>query len=149
MGYLIEQGTPSELVKFETLIKASDMQQLNTAPYDLTPTQKPGFIFSPVSAYIQVNGTTQYSNFLYLWITQAGVGTEVSATFSRTGNNILSPGTLSSFIVNIDHGTTPTNKFGVRQVVNRDYVLEMDQDDTSGDGDGLVTIYGYYLPIFI
>jgi hypothetical protein len=149
MGYLIEPAAAAELVKFETLIKAADMQQLFTAPYDLTPTQKAGFIFSPVSAYIQVNGTTQYSNFLHLWITQGGVGTEVSATFGRTGNNILSPGTLSSFIVNIDHGTTPTNKFGVRQVVNRDYVLEMDQDDATGDGDGFVTIYGYYIPVFI
>lgn len=149
MGYLIKPTGGGDLVKFETTIKAADMQQLFTAPYDLTPTQKAGFIFSPVSAFIQVNGTTSYNSFLHLWITQGGVGTEVSATFGRTANNILSPGTLSTFIVNIDHGTTPTNKFGVRQVVNRDYILEMDVDDTSGDGDGFVTIYGYYIPVFI
>lgn len=149
MGYIIKESSTGDLVKFETIIRAADMQQLATAPYDLTPTQKAGFIFSPVSAYIQVNGTTQYSNFLHLWITQQGAGTEVSATFGRTANNILIPGALSSFIVNIDHGTTPTNKFGVRQVVNRDYVLEMNIDDSSGDGDGKVTIYGYYLPEFI
>lgn len=149
MGYLIEPAAPAELVKFTTLIKAIDMQQLNTAPYDLTPTQKPGFIFSPVSAYIQVNGTTAYNTFLHLWITQQA-GQLKTATFGRNGGNlVLSPGDLETFIVNIDHGTTATNKFGARQVNNRDYILQMDIDDTSGDGDGLVTIYGYYLPIFI
>ena len=148
MGYLIEPAAAAELVKFETYIKAVDMQQLATAPYTLTPTIKAGFIFSPVSAYIQVNGTTDYNSFLHLWIAQQ-TGSSKTATYGFTGTNNLSPGALATFIVNIDHGTTPTNKFGVRQVVNRDYVLEMDQDDTSGDGDGFVTIYGYYIPVFI
>jgi len=148
MGYLIEPAS-SELVKFETIIRAADMQQLASTPYALTPTQKAGFIFSPVSAYIQVNGTTAYTVFNHIWIgQQPGAGTAKTATYGRTGTNNISPNNISSFIVNVDHGTTPTNKFGVRQVSNRDYYLEMDLDDTSGDGDGKVTIYGYYLPIF-
>jgi hypothetical protein len=148
MGYLIEPAAAAALVKFETLIKVADMQQLFTAPYDLTPTQKAGFIFVPVSAFIQVNGTTPYNSFNHLWIGQ-GSGAAENSTFGKTATNTLSPGTASSFIVNIEHGATPTNKFGNRVAGNRDFILSMDLDDTSGDGDGFVTIYGYYLPIFI
>jgi hypothetical protein len=148
MGYLIEPAAAAELVKFTTLIKAADMQQLFTAPYDLTPTQKVGFIFVPVSAFIQVNGTTPYNTFLHLWIGQ-GAGAAENSTFGKTATNTLTPGTASSFIVNIEHGATPTNKFGNRVSGTRDFILSMDLDDTSGDGDGFVTIYGYYLPIFI
>jgi hypothetical protein len=144
MGYLIEPAAAAELVKFETLIKAVDMQQLFTAPYDLTPTQKAGFVFVPVSAFIQVNGTTPYNTFLHLWLLQGG-GTQVNSTFGRFGANQLTPGAAASFIVNIEHGVTATN----RLTPNRDFTLEMDQDDTGGDGDGFVTIYGYYLPEFI
>ena len=147
MGYLIEP-TANDLVKFETLIKAADMQQLNSAPYNLTPTQKAGFVFSPVSVFIQVNGTTAYVNFNHIWISQ-NPANEKTATFGKTLTNVLQPNSVCSFLVNIDHGTVPTNRFGVRQVSNRDYILSMDLDDTSGDGDGFLTIYGYYLPDFI
>ena len=148
MGYLIKPAASGELVKFETLIKAVDMQQLATSPYNLTPTQKAGFCFVPVSAFIQVNGTTAYNTFLHLWLKQGG-GAQVNSTFGRFGANQLSPGGFaSSFIVNIEHGVTATNRFGNRVSHNRDFILEMDADDTSGDGDGFVTIYGYYLPIF-
>ena len=148
MGYLIKPAETSDLVKFETLVKAVDMQQLATAPYLLTATQKAGFVFVPVSAFIQVNGTTAYSTFSHLWINQIGVIPK-AATYGRILSNDISPNYVSSFIVNIDHGTTPTNKFGVRIASNRDFELQMDIDDSSGDGDGFVTIYGYYLPEFI
>jgi hypothetical protein len=148
MGYLIKPAGGGDLVKFETLIKAVDMQQLFTAPYNLTPTQKAGFIFVPVSAFIQVNGTTPYNSFNHLWIGQ-GAGAAENSTFGKTATNTLSPGTASSFIVNIEHGATPTNKFGNRVSGTRDFILSMDSDDTSGDGAGFLTIYGYYLPEFI
>jgi hypothetical protein len=148
MGYLIKPTGGGDLVKFETLIKAVDMQQLATSPYDLTPTQKTGFVFVPVSAFIQVNGTTDYNTFNNLWIGQ-GTGNAQNSTFGKTATNILSPGTACSFIVNIEHGVTATNKFGNRVAGNRDFILTMDSDDSSGDGDGFVTIYGYYLPEFI
>jgi hypothetical protein len=148
MGYLIEQGAPSELVKFETLIKAADMQKLATAPYTLTATQKAGFVFVPVSAFIQVNGTTPYNTFLHLWLDQPG-GTQVNSTFSRFGSNVLTPGAASSFIVNIEHGVAAANRFGNRVAANRDFQIRMDVDDLSGDGDGFFTLYGYYLPQFI
>jgi hypothetical protein len=148
MGYLIEQGAPSELVKFETLIKAADMQQLFSAPYDLTPTQKAGFCFVPVSAFIQVNGTTPYNLFNHLWLGQ-GTGNAVNSTYGKTATNTLDPGTAASFIVNIEHGVVAGNKFGNRVAANRDFKISMDLDDTSGDGDGFFTLYGYYLPEFI
>ena len=147
MGFIIKQGG-GDLVKIETIIKAVDMQQLATAPYNLTPTQKAGFVFVPVSAFIQVNGTTAYNVFLHLWIEQPG-GTQINSTFGRAGANILTPGSACSFIVNIEHGVTPTNKFGNRVTSNRDFNLRMDIDDSSGDGDGKLTLYGYYLPVFI
>lgn len=147
MGYLIKQQD-AELVKFETNILRGDMQQLATVPYALTATQKVGFVFTPVSAFIQVNGTLPYNTFSNLWIVQPG-GTEKNATFQRVGSNNLNPNTVCAFIVNIAHGTIPINIFGNRVVSNRDFELSMNIDDTSGDGDGLVTIYGYYLPIFI
>jgi hypothetical protein len=146
MGYLIEPGGGA-LVKIEALIGAGRMSALATAP-QIIPTVKPGFIFMPVAAFIQVNGTTPYNSFIHLWLWQAG-GAEKAATFGRAGANELEPGKASAFIVNIDHGTVPTNKFGVTIGGGRDFVLEMDQDDSSGDGDGLVTLYGYYLPDFI
>ena len=147
MGFLIKKAA-SDLVKFTTLIKAVDMQQLFTAPFDLTPTQKANFVFVPVSAFIQVNGTTAYNSFLHLWIYQGG-GAEYNSTFGRVGANQLSPNTACSFIVNIEHGRVPTNKFGNEVSNSRDFILGMNADDTSGDGDGFVTIYGYYLPEFI
>jgi hypothetical protein len=146
MGYLIEPGGGA-LVKIETLISAGRMATLATLPQTIT-TQKPGFVFMPVAAFIQVNGTSNYSTFLHLWLWQQGTAGK-AATFGLTGSNELEPGKASAFIVNIDHGTTPTNKFGVTISGVRDFVLEMDQDDSSGDGDGLVTLYGYYLPDFL
>jgi len=148
MGYIIKEAATSDLVKFETLIKAADMQQLGSAAYPLTPTQKSGFVFVPVSAFIQVNGTTPYNTFLHLWLSQGG-GTQVNSTFGRFGANQLTPGAAASFIVNIEHGVTATNRFGNRVSNNRDFELSMDIDDSSGNGDGFVTIYGYYLPNFI
>jgi hypothetical protein len=148
MGYLIKEGGGGDLVKFETIIRAADMQQLASTPYALTPTQKAGFVFVPVSAFIQVNGTTAYNTFSHLWINQIGVIPK-AATYGRISSNDLFPNFVSSFIVNIDHGTTPTNKFGVRIASNRDFELQMNIDDASGNGDGKVTLYGYYLPDFI
>jgi hypothetical protein len=123
------------------------MKALATAPRTI-PTYKPGFVFMPVAAFIQVNGTNSYNSFLHLWLWQQGTAGK-AATFGVTGSNSLEPGKSSAFIVNIDHGTTPTNKFGVTVAGTRDFVLEMDSDDTGGDGDGLLTIYGYYLPDFL
>jgi hypothetical protein len=148
MGYLIKEAATGDLVKFETLIKAVDMQQLFSNPYDLTPTQKAGFVFAPVSAFIQVNGTTSYNLFNHLWIYQQG-GNDINSTFGKTATNILTPNFAASFIVNIEHGFVPGNKFGNRVANTRDFTISMDIDDSSGNGDGFVTIYGYYLPIFI
>lgn len=146
MGYLIKQAG-SDFIKFETLIKANDMQTLSSAPYGLTPTIKAGFVFVPVTVYIQVNGTTSYDSFNHLWIQQAG-GNKVNSSFQCLGSNQLTPSAVSSFIVNIEHGVTPTNVFGNRVVDSRDFEISMDIDDSSGDGDGLVTMIGYYIPIF-
>jgi hypothetical protein len=146
MGYLIEPGG-SDLVTFETFIKAADMQQLNSAPYPLTPTQKAGFVFVPTICFIQVNGTIPYNTFLHLWIKQTG-SAEVNSTFGKAGVNQLDPFSVCSFIVNIEHGVTPTNKFGNKITPTRDFILEMNIDDFSGDGDGLVTMKGFYVPIF-
>jgi len=147
MGYLIKKAK-SDLIKVETIIKAADMQQLATAPYTLTTTQKAGFTFVPVTIFIQVNGTTSYNAFTHCWIWQGG-GTGKTASFGKTLNNFFGVGTTSSFIVNVDHGTTATNQFGIRTVSNRDFILEMNIDDASGDGNGLLTMYGYYVPDFI
>jgi hypothetical protein len=146
MGYLIEP-TANYFVKFETLIRAADMQQLATAPYTLTSTIKAGFIFVPVSASIQVNGSTGYTTFAHLWIWQGG-GTTKSATFARSLTNVLGPSKVCNFIVNVDHGTLPTNQFGNSIDGTRDFILKMDVDDFGGDGDGKVIMYGYYLPEF-
>jgi hypothetical protein len=148
MGYLIKPAGESDIVKFETLIKAADMQQLNSAPYNLTPTQKAGFIFVPTICFIQVNGTTAYNTFNHMWIYQDGGGVVYNSTFGRTAASFLAPSSLCSFIVNIEHGLTPTNKFGNRTIANRDFLIAMDTDDLSGDGDGIVTMKGFYQPIF-
>jgi hypothetical protein len=146
MGYLIKEGG-GDLVKIEATILAARMATLATLPQTIT-TQKAGFIFMPVAAFIQVNGTTSYNTFAHLWLWQQG-GAYKIATFGRVGPNELEPGKAQAFIVNIDHGTTPTNKFGSNITGTRDIVIEMDADDSSGDGDGLFTLYGYYLPDFI
>jgi len=146
MGYLIDPSGLG-LVKIKALISAGRMATLATLPQTI-PTDKPGFIFMPVAAYVQVNGTTPYNVFNHLWLWQGG-GSEKIATFGRVGSNILDPGKASAFIVNIDHGTVPTNRFGVTISSGRDIEILMDIDDSSGDGDGLFTLYGYYLPDFI
>lgn len=146
MGYLIEQGGAG-LVKIEALISAGRMATLSTLPQTI-PTQKTGFIFMPVAAFVQVNGTIPYNVFNHLWLWQGGGAAKI-ATFGRTASNELEPGKSSAFIVNIDHGTTPTNRFGVTISEARDIIIEMNIDDNSGDGDGLFTLYGYYLPKFI
>jgi hypothetical protein len=150
MGFLVKKAT-SDLVKIETLIKAVDMQQLSTLNandgYQIN-TIKSGFIFCPVTVIIQVKGTTGYSSFSHLWIWQGG-GSPKIATYGRTGLNTLAPNQQSSFIVNIDHGTTATNQFGAKTNGARDLYLKMNIDDTTGDGDGFLTIYGYYLPEFL
>lgn len=144
MGYLIQQSS-GDLIKVETFIKAGSMQTLATNPYPITPTVKSGFTFVPVSVFLQVNGTTGYNAFSHIWLKQNG-SSPVCATFNKTGSNYLTLGGVASFIVNIDHGTTPTNQFGVSISAARDFELIMNIDDTTGDGDGFLTIYGYYLP---
>lgn len=146
MGYLIKPAG-GDLVKIEALIDAGRMATLATTPQAI-PTEKPGFVFMPVAAFIQVNGTTSYDTFNHLWLWQQG-GADKIATFGRTGATNLEPGKAQAFIVNIDHGTTPTNKFGSNVTGTRDIVIQMNADDSSGDGDGLFTLYGYYLPDFI
>jgi hypothetical protein len=146
MGYLIKESG-GDLVKIETLIDVADMQQLFSRPYPLTSTIKAGFTFVIVSAFIQVNGTLSYTSFLHLWIKQPF--STVKATFGRTLGSNLTPGIVSSFIVNINHGTTLINEFGVVTTPTRDFELSMNSDDATGDGNGFLTIYGYYLPDFI
>jgi hypothetical protein len=147
MGYLIKAETVSEIETFVTDIRAIDMQNLFSTSYPLTPTQKAGFIFVPTICFIQVNGTTPYSSFSHMWIFQGG-GNNFNSTFAKTLSNILSPGSVSSFIVNLEHGVLPTNVFGNRVVATRDFELAMDTDDLTGDGDGKVTMKGFYVPIF-
>ena len=146
MGYLIE-NTANDFVKFETLIRAVDIQQLATSPYTLTSTIKAGFIFVPIAASIQVNGSTGYTSFSHLWIWQGG-GTTKSATFGSSLLNVLNPSKVCNFIVNVDHGTAPTNQFGNSIDGTRDFILQMDVDDAGGDGDGKVIMYGYYVAEF-
>ena len=148
MGYLIKPAAESEIFTFETLIKAVSMQQLATAPYPLTPTQKAGFVFVPVTSFIQVNGTIGYSLFNHIWIGQTGTAT-INATYQNSISNGLVVNSVSSFLVNIEHKLLPPNIFGCRISSNRDFFISMDLDDTSGNGDGLVTMKGYYQPIFI
>jgi hypothetical protein len=151
MGYLIKEAANSDLVKIETLIKAADMQQLATLDTNngyLINTIKTGFVFCPVTVILQVNGTIAYSSFSHIWLWQ-GTGAPKIATYGKTGVNTLQPGAAANFIVNVDHGTTATNQFGVRTVGTRDIYLKMNIDDTSGDGNGLLTMYGYYVPDFI
>jgi hypothetical protein len=144
MGYLIEPAG-GELVKFTTFIDFVDMIQLNSVPYQLTPTVKPGFTFCLVSAFIQTDKGT-FSTFSHMWITQTS--SIKAATFGRTAVNQFTTGKVSNFIVNIDHGTTPTNVFGSSNKAIGEYYLEMDLDDTSGTGSGFLTMYGYYIPDF-
>lgn len=151
MGYLIKPNGGGDLVKIETYIKSSDMQQLATLDlnngYQLT-TSKPDYIFCPVSAMLQVNGKFAFSSFSHIWLWQGG-GSPKIATYGRTSLNTLEPGVVANFIVDIDHGTTATNQFGVKTTGTRDLYLKMNTDDSSGDGDGLLTIYGYYIKDFL
>jgi hypothetical protein len=151
MGYLIKEAANIDLVKIETNIKAADMQQLSTLNtndgYQIA-TIKPGYIFCPVTIMLQVNGTIAYSSFAHIWLWQGG-GSPKIATYGKTGVNTLQPGAVANFIVNIDHGTTAQNQFGVKTEGTRDIFLKMNIDDTSGDGNGFLTIYGYYIPDFI
>jgi hypothetical protein len=142
MGYLIKEGG-GDLVKFTTLISNDDMIQLNSVPYQLGNTVKTGFTFCIVSAFIQTD-KTEFSAFNHMWITQTS--SIKAATFGRTAVNQFTAGKVAAFIVNVDHGTTPTNKFGSSNKSIGEYFLEMNIDDSSGNGVGFLTMYGYYIP---
>lgn len=147
MGYLIESNFG--LQKIEAIIPAANMQTLNTSPY-IVFTQKAGFQFVPTVVYMQFDGTTGYDNFNYAWIlsfTPDSTGDGVLATFGRFQANTFSIETVSSFIVNVNHGSFPSNVFGSTTDNTRQYLrLSMDIDDNSGDGNGYLTMYGYYVP---
>jgi hypothetical protein len=144
MGYLIESSFG--LQKIEATIPAADMQTLGTTPYIIF-TQKTGFQFVPTVIYIQFDGTTDYDTFDHAYIGSAGPGDGILASFGRFQANTFSVGTVSSFIVNINHGTYPTNVFGSTTSSVRPYLkLSMNADDASGDGNGYLTMYGYYVP---
>jgi hypothetical protein len=143
MGYLIKEAK-NDLVKVETIISAADMQTLHSAPYTLTSTIKTGFIFYIVSATIQVNGSAIYNNWTYLWIWQGG-GINKAASMVKSLGNTLVPSAGNTFAINVDVNFGVV-KYGTFIDPNRDYILEMNVDDPTGDGKAVVTLYGIYVP---
>jgi len=147
MGYLIDSNFG--LQKIDVFIPAASMQSLATTPY-LILNERVGYEFVLTTAYMRFDGTTNYNQFDHAWIGTAGKyvnGDCVLATFGRYEANEFRVGAVSSFLVNINHGTFAVNVFGSTTDEQRLTLnLSMNIDDTSGDGNGYLTMYGYYVP---
>ena len=141
MGYLLKND--GYIVKFTTLIPELNMKTLFSAPFELTPTQKTGYNFCLVSAFIQVKGPVIYNNWTYIWINQQG-GTNKGASMQKTNGNTLVPNASNVFTMGVDVNTQI--KYGTFVNPSSNYFLSMNIDDNSGDGDAVVTLYGVYLP---
>ena len=141
MGYLIKNE--GEIQKFTTFIERGDMANLSSSPYLLNPPVKPGFQFSIISAFIQCQGILGYTNYTYLWIWQRG-GLNKTCSMVKTLGNNLAPGFTNGFTMNVD--VNGAIKYGSMLSYTREYYLEMNIDDSSGDCAGLVTLYGVFLP---
>ena len=135
MGYLIQNS--GELVKIVVTIKESELQGMGTTPIQVV-TQNPGQVFCVVNAFLQIESTgTAYSGFTHMNLTDGAAFVYASYGYNSFGVNIT-----ASFICSLKH---PVNQFGAAFDSTRDIFLQSTVDPTAGTGDGLLTMYGYYI----
>jgi hypothetical protein len=135
MGYLIQNS--GELVKIEVRIREADLQNMGTTPIQVV-TQIPAKNFCVVSAFLQIDSTgTSYSGFTHMQLTDGS-----ALVYASFGYNSFNINQVASFICSLKH---PVNQFGATFDATRDIFLESTVDPTTGSGDGLLTMYGYYL----
>jgi hypothetical protein len=140
MGYLIENTT--ELVKLEIEITEAQFQSLNTSGVVIFPNEN-ARVFVPTVAFLQIYDTlsaVDYAGFGHLYLTDQSAS-QIAATFDAT---LLQVGKrfVNSFAINIKH---PVNIFGSNQAFQNDLILLAASTPTSGNGDGRLTVYGYYV----
>jgi hypothetical protein len=134
MGYLINSN---DLVKITTLIREADLQTIGTTPVQVI-TQRPGTCFCIVNAFLQIESTgTAYSGYTHMQLTDGA-----ALVYASFGYNSFNINQVASFICSLKH---PVNQFGATFDPGRNIFLESTVDPTAGTGDGLLTMYGYYL----
>jgi hypothetical protein len=135
MGYLIQNS--GDLVKIVVSLKEGELQNMGTTPIKVV-TQSAGKVFCVVNAFLQLDSAgTAYSGFTHMNLTDGSAFVYASYDYNSFGANIT-----ASFICSLKH---PVNKFGAAFDSTRDIFLQSTVDPTAGTGDGLLTIYGYYL----
>jgi hypothetical protein len=134
MGYLIQSN---DLVKITKSIREAELQTMGTTPIQVV-TQRPGTCFCVVNAFLQIDITgTAYSGYTHMQLTDGA-----ALVYASFGYSTLQIGFVNSFICSLKH---PVNQFGATFDSTRDIFLTSTIDPTAGDGDGLLTMYGYYL----
>jgi hypothetical protein len=137
MGYLIQSN---DLVKITKSIREADLQTMGTTPVQVV-TQRPGTCFCLVNAFLQIDSTgTAYSGYTHMQLTDGS-----ALVYASFGYNTLQAGLVGSFICSLKH---PVNQFGATFDYTRDIFLQSTVDPTAGTGDGLLTMYGYYINLF-
>jgi hypothetical protein len=135
MGYLIQNS--GELVKIVVTIREADLQNMGTTPIQVV-TQNPGQCFCVVNAFLQTDSTgTAYTGFTHMQLTDGA-----ASVFCSFGYNSFVSPQIASFICSLKH---PVNQFGAVFDPSRSIFLESTVDPTAGSGNGLLTMYGYYL----
>jgi hypothetical protein len=135
MGYLIQNS--GDLVKVAVSIREAALQNMGTIPIQVV-TQIPGKNFCVVSAFLQTDSTgTSYSGFTHMQLTDGA-----ALVYASFGYNSFGTQQTASFICSLKH---PVNQFGAVFDSSRNIFLESTVDPTTGSGDGLLTMYGYYL----
>jgi hypothetical protein len=134
MGYLIQSN---DLVKITKSIREAGLQNMGTTPIQVV-TQRPGTCFCLVNAFLQIDSTgTAYSGYTHMQLTDGA-----ALVYASFGYNTLQTTFVGSFICSLKH---PVNQFGATFDPSRNIFLTSTVDPTAGTGDGLLTMYGYYL----
>jgi hypothetical protein len=137
MGYLIQNS--GELVKITKSLTQTELLGMGSAPIliaDNTSTR----IFCVVNAFLQIESTgSAYSGFTDIQLTDGA-----TLVYASLGITPIQQSEIYSFICSLRH---PVNQFGARYTPSRDIYLKSNVNPTAGSGDGLITMYGYYINV--
>lgn len=131
MGYLIQSN---DLVKITKSLREGELQTMSTTPVQVF-TQRPGTCFILANAILQTyTGGTPYTGYTHMQLTDGA-----ALVYASFGYNSFQ---IASFICSLKH---PVNNFGANYAPSRNIFLTSTIDPTAGDGDGLLTMYGYFI----
>ncbi len=134
MGYLINSN---DLVKITKSIREADLLSIGTTPVEVIK-QKAGTCFIIVNAFLQIDSTgSSYSGYTQMQLTD-----NAALVYASFGYNSFNLNQVASFICSLKH---PVDEFGATFDPGRNIFLQSTIDPTAGSGDGLLTMYGYYI----